>query len=149
MLRGSSSDDELGPPPSSSAMNAKDALPPPGPVQNAGGNGSESRIDVIAPAGKVGVVLDSPPGGGAPYVSSVSDSSPLKGEICVGDKVVAIDDADVSNRRAMDVSSKSSIVYAIINMLSFVLNSSLCVLIPPICPLFYFFSDHCEEEQAS
>ena len=102
---------------SSSTTGAADASSPPGSVQNASGDGTESRIDVIdvvAPAGKLGVTLDSPPGGGTPFVGGVNDSSPLKGKLCLGDKVIAIDDEDVSKKMAVDVSSKLPVVYALL-----------------------------------
>ncbi len=67
---------------------------------------SETQLDIIAPAGKLGVILDSPPDGGAAYVSQVKDDSPIRTEIHLGDKILAVDDDDVSERKAINVSSK-------------------------------------------
>jgi len=64
----------------------------------------ETRIDIIAPRGKLGMVVDSPPGGGAAYVSNIREESPLRGQLRLGDRVIAIDDENVSKRKAMDIS---------------------------------------------
>ncbi|KAL9188925.1 hypothetical protein ACHAXT_011415 [Thalassiosira profunda] len=66
--------------------------------------GPEVKIDVIAPAGKLGVIVDTPPGGGAAYVCEIKDLSPLRGKIRLEDKIVAVDDEDVRGMTAVDVS---------------------------------------------
>jgi len=65
---------------------------------------SENRIDIMAPAGRLGVLVDSPVGGGLVFVSEVKDDSPILGEVHVGDKVVCVDDEDVSEMKAIQVS---------------------------------------------
>ena len=50
---------------------------------------------VVAPAGKLGVILDNPDDG-APVIHTVKDTSPMLGKINVGDRLVNIDDVDVS-----------------------------------------------------
>lgn len=66
---------------------------------------SERKIDIIVPAGKLGVVLDNNEDGPA-YVSEVKETCPIKDQIRVGDKVVEIDYEDVSMKEAVDVSSE-------------------------------------------
>ena len=76
-----------------------------------GGGGREEILDVYAPAGKLGVVIDTP-NDGAPIVHAVKDSSPIVDKIQVGDKLVAVDDQDVRTMTAIQVSkliSKKSV----------------------------------------
>lgn len=62
-------------------------------------------FDVIAPAGKLGVVVDIPPDRrGAPFVCDIRDTSPLYGQIQPGDKIYAVDDEDVRKMSAIKVS---------------------------------------------
>jgi hypothetical protein len=73
--------------------------------------GREEILDVYAPAGKLGVVIDTP-NDGAPIVHAVKDSSPIADKIQVGDKLVAVDDQDVRTMTAIQVSkliSKKSV----------------------------------------
>jgi C-terminal processing protease CtpA/Prc len=63
----------------------------------------EEMIDVYAPAGKLGVVIDTPTDG-APVVHAIKDTSVLAGKIMVGDKLVAVDDTDVRTMTAIKVS---------------------------------------------
>ncbi|KAL7531212.1 hypothetical protein ACHAXR_003904 [Thalassiosira sp. AJA248-18] len=67
---------------------------------------SEKRIEIIAPAGKLGVVVDSPPAGGSAYVSDIKEESPLRGEIHLGDRILLVDGEDVSKLKAIHVSSE-------------------------------------------
>ena len=53
------------------------------------------KYTVVAPAGKLGVILDNPDDG-APVIHTVKDTSPLLGKINVGDRLVNIDAVDVS-----------------------------------------------------
>ena len=53
-------------------------------------------------------------GEGAPYVSEIKESSPLRGKIKVGDRVVAIDGEDVSEKEAVDVSSKDCVASVVL-----------------------------------
>jgi C-terminal processing protease CtpA/Prc len=62
-------------------------------------------LEIIAPAGKLGVVVDIPPDRrGAPFVCDVREESPLYGQIQAGDKIYAVDDEDVRKMSAIKVS---------------------------------------------
>jgi C-terminal processing protease CtpA/Prc len=63
----------------------------------------EEIIEIFAPAGKLGVVIDTPDDG-APVVHAVKDSSIIAHQIRVGDKLVAVDDQDVTAMTAIKVS---------------------------------------------
>ena len=65
--------------------------------------GREEVIDVFAPPGKLGVVIDTPDDN-APVVHAVKDSSPIVDQVKVGDKLVAVDDEDVRHMTAIKVS---------------------------------------------
>lgn len=67
------------------------------------GNVREEVIEINAPAGKLGVVIDTPDEG-APVVHAVKDSSVIADLIHVGDKLVAVDDEDVTAMTAIKVS---------------------------------------------
>ena len=67
------------------------------------GGGREEVIDVFAPAGKLGVVIDTP-NDDAPVVHAVKDASPISDQVRVGDKLVAVDDEDVRAMTAIKVS---------------------------------------------
>lgn len=60
-------------------------------------------IHVFAPSGKLGIALDTPDNG-CPIVHAVKVISPIHGKIMVGDKLVAIDDEDVSYLTAIKIS---------------------------------------------
>ena len=66
--------------------------------------GTEELVHVVAPAGKLGVIVDMPPTGPPAFVCEVKDSSPLLDEIFVGDKIVAVDGEDVQTMSAVNVS---------------------------------------------
>ncbi|KAL3810275.1 hypothetical protein ACHAXA_008643, partial [Cyclostephanos tholiformis] len=63
----------------------------------------EIIIDVYAPAGKLGVVIDTP-NDSAPTIHAVKETSPIVDKVRVGDKLVAVDDEDVRAMTAMKVS---------------------------------------------
>merc|ERR1712032_527938 len=63
----------------------------------------EELVDVYAPSGKLGVVIDTPDDG-APVVHAVKDTSPIADKVQVGDKLVAVDDEDVRAMTAIKVS---------------------------------------------
>jgi len=65
--------------------------------------GHEEVIDIFAPSGKLGVVIDTP-NDDAPVVHAVKDSSPIANQVRVGDKLVAVDDEDVRAMTAIKVS---------------------------------------------
>ena len=63
----------------------------------------EEYIEIMAPAGKLGVVIDTP-NNDPPIVHAVKDSSPIANKIQVGDILVAVDDEDVRRFSAIEVS---------------------------------------------
>eukprot|EP00978_Attheya_sp_CCMP212_P012870 scaffold32139_cov47-Attheya_sp.AAC.1 len=67
----------------------------------------EEVIDVYAPAGKLGVVIDTPDEG-APCVFAIKESSVIADKLKVGDKLVCVDDEDVRSMTAIKVSKMIS-----------------------------------------
>ena len=65
--------------------------------------GRDEMFEVFAPSGKLGVVIDNPDGRN-PTIHAVKDTSPIATQVCVGDRVVAVDDEDVRGMSAMRVS---------------------------------------------
>ena len=63
----------------------------------------EQTIQICAPPGKLGVVIDTP-NSGAPVVHAVKDSSVIANLISVGDQLIMVDDIDVSDMTAIKVS---------------------------------------------
>ena len=63
----------------------------------------EILMDVYAPAGKLGVIIDTPDDG-APMIHAIKEDSPIADKVRVGDKLVAIDDDDVRPMTAKKVS---------------------------------------------
>jgi hypothetical protein len=60
-------------------------------------------VQIFAPAGKLGVEVDTLENGGPVYVSSISKNSPLLGRIFLGDIIVAVDNIDVQRLVADNV----------------------------------------------
>ena len=67
---------------------------------------SETREvkQIVAPPGKLGVVVNTAQNEGPAYVSSIGDDSPLFGRILLGDLIIAVDDLDVQSLVADEVS---------------------------------------------
>jgi len=63
----------------------------------------EQIIDIFAPPGKLGVVIDTPDEG-APVVHAIKDSSVIADKLKVGDKLIAVDGEDVRAMTAIKVS---------------------------------------------
>eukprot|EP00567_Pseudictyota_dubia_P009254 CAMPEP_0197436788 /NCGR_PEP_ID=MMETSP1175-20131217/4183_1 /TAXON_ID=1003142 /ORGANISM="Triceratium dubium, Strain CCMP147" /LENGTH=595 /DNA_ID=CAMNT_0042966169 /DNA_START=710 /DNA_END=2497 /DNA_ORIENTATION=- len=63
----------------------------------------EELIDIYAPPGKLGVVIDTPDDG-PPVVHAIKDSSVISDQLKVGDKLVSVDDDDVRSMTAIKVS---------------------------------------------
>lgn len=61
-------------------------------------------VHIFAPPGKLGIALDTPDNSGAPIVHYVKEVSPIHGKILAGDKLIAIDDEDVSYLTAVKIS---------------------------------------------
>lgn len=67
------------------------------------GQHREEIIEVYAPAGKLGVVIDTP-NSGAPVVYNIKDTCPIADKLRVGDKLIAVDNEDVRSMTAPKVS---------------------------------------------
>jgi hypothetical protein len=65
--------------------------------------GEDERIDVVAPAGKLGVVIDTPMNG-VPKVHAIKESSVLADRVRIGDKLVSVDGQDTTDLSAIRVS---------------------------------------------
>jgi len=61
------------------------------------------RITIIAPPGKLGIVIDNP-SGNIPFVHAIKETSVLHGQVHVGDLVLAVDEADCRGMHSMSVS---------------------------------------------
>jgi hypothetical protein len=61
------------------------------------------RIEIQAPAGKLGVVIDTFDNG-QPGVNAIRGDSVLKGDLCIGDLLMEFDGQDTSNMTALEVS---------------------------------------------
>jgi hypothetical protein len=67
------------------------------------GGRKEESIEIYAPAGKLGVVIDTPDTG-APVLHNIKDTCPIADKLRVGDKLIAVDDEDVRSMTAVKVS---------------------------------------------
>jgi len=65
--------------------------------------GEDERIDIIAPAGKLGVVIDTPMNG-PPIVHAIKETSVLADRVRIGDKLVSVDGEDTTELSAIRVS---------------------------------------------
>lgn len=78
-----------------------------GPYDDDGWNGKgkvkEEILNIFAPPGKLGVVIDTPDDG-APVVHAVKETSVVVDKVKVGDKLIAVDDEDVRTLTAIKVS---------------------------------------------
>jgi C-terminal processing protease CtpA/Prc len=68
----------------------------------------EERFDVVAPAGKLGMVIDTP-SGGVPVVHAIKDTSVLFNRVRVGDWLLSVDGEDCTAMTAMQVSKLISL----------------------------------------
>ena len=82
--------------------NNKYYAPPLGIVED-GGKYRAELLTIIAPKGKLGIVIDSPDNG-PPVVHSLKETSPIVDKMQVGDRIVAIDDEDVRTMSSIKVS---------------------------------------------
>lgn len=64
---------------------------------------NSERVTVVAPAGKLGIVIDNP-GGDVPIVHAVKETSVLNGKIKVGDFLLSVDEQDCRGMSAVAVS---------------------------------------------
>jgi hypothetical protein len=71
----------------------------------------EETIIIYAPKGKLGVVIDTPHISGSnhnktmPIVHAIKDTCPIRDKIIVGDKLIKVDDEDVTDMTAVQVSA--------------------------------------------
>lgn len=68
----------------------------------------EERFDIVAPAGKLGMVIDTP-NGGFPVVHAIKDTSVLSDRVRVGDRLLSVDGDDCTAMTAMQVSKLISL----------------------------------------
>jgi C-terminal processing protease CtpA/Prc len=68
----------------------------------------EERFDVVAPAGKLGMVIDTP-NGGMPVVHAIKETSVLAEQVRVGDRLLSVDGEDCTGMTAMQVSKLISL----------------------------------------
>lgn len=68
----------------------------------------EERFDVVAPAGKLGMVIDTP-NGGVPVVHAIKETSVLADQVRVGDRLMSVDGEDTTGMTAMQVSKLISL----------------------------------------
>lgn len=66
-------------------------------------DGNSERITVVAPSGKLGIVIDNP-GGDIPIVHAIKETSALNGRIKVGDFLLSVDERDCRGMSAVAVS---------------------------------------------
>ena len=64
----------------------------------------ENIFQIIAPEGKLGVVVSNSPQGGPPRVVDLRKDSPLLEKVQLGDEIIAIDDEDVQHMSSVEVS---------------------------------------------
>lgn len=65
--------------------------------------GEDERIEVIAPPGKLGVVIDTPMNG-APMVHAIKETSVLADRVRIGDRLISVDGQDTTEMSAIRVS---------------------------------------------
>jgi len=63
----------------------------------------EKVFELIVPPGKLGMVIDDP--NGYPQVSAIKPDSILRGQVQAGDRLLAVDDMDVSNLTCLETSN--------------------------------------------
>lgn len=67
------------------------------------GGVQQTIMTIVAPSGKLGVIIDTPDEG-PPIVHAIKESSVIRDKVQVGDKLVAVDDEDVREMTAIKVS---------------------------------------------
>ena len=65
--------------------------------------GEEEKIEVVAPPGKLGVVIDTPLNG-SPIVHAIKESSVLADRVRIGDQLISVDGKDTREMTAIRVS---------------------------------------------
>lgn len=65
---------------------------------------SIETLEIYAPSGKLGVVIDVTSHSSTPIVHAIKDTCPIRDEIRVGDELYFVDDVDVRRMTAVEVS---------------------------------------------
>lgn len=60
-------------------------------------------LDIIAPSGKLGLIIDTP-NDGPPVIFAIKESSVLGEKVRVDDRLIALDDVDVTSMTAIELS---------------------------------------------
>lgn len=68
----------------------------------------QQLIDIDAPPGKLGLLIDTPERTGSPFVYGIKDWSPLAHILQVGDTIMALDGEDVRLCTAIEISKRLS-----------------------------------------
>ena len=75
-------------------------------------NGKNNRrpkpFEVRAPPGMLGMVIDTP-NGGVPVVRAIKPDSILTGRVQIGDRLITVDQVDVTSMTALEVSNLISV----------------------------------------
>mgnify|MGYP003476962043 FL=1 len=66
-------------------------------------------FEVKAPPGLLGMVVDTPYGGGVPVVRAIKPDSILTGKVLIGDRLISVDREDVTKMSAFEVSNLISL----------------------------------------
>ena len=82
----------------------RDVRPAASPSQGQRHHSRQQFLEIHAPAGKLGLVIDTPSDSNTPVVHAIKDTCPIRSEIYVGDQLVAVDDVDVREMSATEVS---------------------------------------------
>jgi len=80
-----------------------------------------TKVDVVVPPGKLGMVIDTP-NGGVPVVHAIKSESVLADRVHVGDRLISVDGEDVTGMTAVQVSKLISLKSDQQRLLVFVRN---------------------------
>ena len=74
--------------------------------RDAGGLPTTSNVllDIIIPPGKLGIVIETPPQGGCAYICQIKDFCPVRDDVHLEDRIIAVDDEDVQTMNAVKLS---------------------------------------------
>lgn len=84
----------------------------------------DKKFEVHVPPGKLGMVIDTP-NGGVPIVHAIKPESILADKVLVGDRLVSVDDEDVTSMTAVQVSKLISVKSDKNRILKFVRNQNV------------------------
>ena len=66
------------------------------------------RIEIVAPSGKLGIVIDTPGPNMPPIIHAIKDSSVLSSQLQIGDRIVEFNGEDTSNLTAIMLTKRIS-----------------------------------------